>query len=455
VSDKRVSVSPTGFGAGPIVLIITNQTARNQDVTLQTRALNEKAGIKQSTGPIVPQGGVAQLQVNMTTGNYRLSVPDDSITAGEDRRRQYARKLAERTAAALTLDAAQLGRATLARQLLLARERVEAVEAIERLAGMQAQEPRPPFVGLWSRVEGFAREDLVVALGDGSAVRGMLMRATLHTVSAPDFRAFRPRRAAGAVGRVRRGRQAPPRGRRRRRGTASRARAARGRTPHVQRAARAAVRALPGRERTRSRVRRSHASAADDGADRRPLGISARREVRAGRGRHRRLARAARPPLPGRVRAGDRGGRPDVVGPARRCRGAGGDGRPRALRGRAGRTLFDLPDAPRPDADVPAPIRFLPEFDNLVLAHADRTRLLDDEHRPRVVTKNLRVKATFLVDGRVAGTWKSTRKGKKASLVIEPFKKLRKKDTKALTSEGEQLLRFIEEDAASVDIKVA
>ena len=79
VSDKRVSVSPTGFGAGPIVLIITNQTARNQDVTLETSALNETAGIKQSTGPIVPQGGTAQLQVNMTTGNYRLSVPDDSI----------------------------------------------------------------------------------------------------------------------------------------------------------------------------------------------------------------------------------------------------------------------------------------------------------------------------------------------------------------------------------------
>ena len=112
-----------------------------------------------------------------------------------------------------------------------------------------------------------------------------------------------------------------------------------------------------------------------------------------------------------------------------------------------------MPDAPRPDADVPAPIRFLPEFDNLVLAHADRTRLLDDEHRPRVVTKNLRVKATFLVDGRVAGTWKSTRKGKKASLALEPFGKLRKKDTKALTSEGEQLLRFVEEDAATFDIQ--
>jgi len=79
VSDKRVSVSPTGFGAGPIVLIITNQTAQQQDVTLETSALNEKAGIKQSTGPIVPQGGTAQLQVNIAQGNYRLSASDDNI----------------------------------------------------------------------------------------------------------------------------------------------------------------------------------------------------------------------------------------------------------------------------------------------------------------------------------------------------------------------------------------
>jgi hypothetical protein len=79
VSDKRVSVSPTGFGAGPIVLIVTNQTARQQDVTLETSALNEKAGIKQSTGPIVARGGTAQLQVDMTKGSYRLSVEDSTI----------------------------------------------------------------------------------------------------------------------------------------------------------------------------------------------------------------------------------------------------------------------------------------------------------------------------------------------------------------------------------------
>jgi hypothetical protein len=332
---------------------------------------------------------------------------------------------------------------------------VEPVEAIERLAGMQAQEPRPPFVGLWSRVEGFAREDLVGALGDGSAVRGMLMRATLHTVSAPDFRAFRP-----AVRPVLSAAYAGV-DKRRREGV------------HVDAVVPVARELLEDEPRTFNELRALLSERFPD-ANERGLGYAARTHLpltmvptddRWGFPRDAKFALAeagaddSPEPLVRRYLA--------TFGPATAAdaqtwsglRGVAGvleemDDLDRFEDGQ-GRTLFDLHDAPRPDADVPAPIRFLPEFDNLVLAHADRTRVLDDEHRPRVVTKNLRVKATFLVDGRVAGTWKSTRKGKKASLVIEPFKKLRKKDTKALTSEGEQLLRFIEEDAASVDIKVA
>jgi hypothetical protein len=119
-----------------------------------------------------------------------------------------------------------------------------------------------------------------------------------------------------------------------------------------------------------------------------------------------------------------------------------------------GRELFDLPDAPRPGEDMPAPPRFLPDFDNIVLAHADRTRIVADEHRRDLVTKNLRVRATFLVDGVVSGTWAITRKGKKATLAIEPFEPLPKRGgaVKALAAEGEALLRFVEEDAASFDV---
>ena len=88
------------------------------------------------------------------------------------------------------------------------------------------------------------------------------------------------------------------------------------------------------------------------------------------------------------------------------------------------RELFDLPGAPRPGEDVAAPARFLPEFDNLVLAHADRTRLVADEHRGRIVTKNLRVRATFLWDGMVAGTWEIARTRGVATLRMTPFRTL-------------------------------
>jgi hypothetical protein len=104
-----------------------------------------------------------------------------------------------------------------------------------------------------------------------------------------------------------------------------------------------------------------------------------------------------------------------------------------------GRELFDLPDAPRPGADVPAPPRLLPDFDNLVLAHKDRRRLLADKHKGEVVTKNLRVRATFLLDGEVAGTWKLER----GRVSLEPFGRLRAADRRALEDEGDQLSAFL------------
>ena len=119
-----------------------------------------------------------------------------------------------------------------------------------------------------------------------------------------------------------------------------------------------------------------------------------------------------------------------------------------------GRQVFDLPDAPRPGEETDAPPRFLPEFDNLVLSHADRTRLLADEHRPAVTTKNLRVRATFLWDGFVAGTWKVERRKAKATLHITPFGKLPRGAAKALSEEGEAVLAFVEEDAATYDVKL-
>jgi len=124
------------------------------------------------------------------------------------------------------------------------------------------------------------------------------------------------------------------------------------------------------------------------------------------------------------------------------------------FRDERGRTLFDLPDAPRPAEEIPAPPRFLPEFDNLLLSHADRTRVLADEHRQFVLgAKNGRIPATFLVDGRVAGTWRVDCKKHVATLAMTPFDPLPKDTAVALVDEGEALLRFLEDDAVSFTVR--
>jgi hypothetical protein len=119
------------------------------------------------------------------------------------------------------------------------------------------------------------------------------------------------------------------------------------------------------------------------------------------------------------------------------------------------RTLFDLPDAPRPDEDVPAPARLLPEFDSMLLAHKDRTRVITDAHRRSLATKNLRVKATFLVDGFAAGSWSVARKRDTATLTLAPFEQLRKPIQDELVAEGEALLRFAEDGAARQRVEIA
>jgi hypothetical protein len=121
--------------------------------------------------------------------------------------------------------------------------------------------------------------------------------------------------------------------------------------------------------------------------------------------------------------------------------------RPRLVtfRDERGKELFDLPDAPRPDPDTPAPSRFLPRFDNLILSHADRTRIVDDDYRKVIASKNGMVPATVLIGGFVRGTWKTGRTRGKATLVIEPFEPLAKKDREALAEEGERLIRFVAE----------
>jgi hypothetical protein len=107
------------------------------------------------------------------------------------------------------------------------------------------------------------------------------------------------------------------------------------------------------------------------------------------------------------------------------------------------RELFDLPKAPRPQEDTPVPVRFLPAFDNILLAHADRSRIIADDYRPRVSLKNLQILPTFLVDGFVAGTWEVALQRKVAVLTIFPFKALTRVVKSELALEAEELLRFL------------
>nr|MBA3748792.1 winged helix DNA-binding domain-containing protein [Solirubrobacterales bacterium] len=111
-----------------------------------------------------------------------------------------------------------------------------------------------------------------------------------------------------------------------------------------------------------------------------------------------------------------------------------------------GHELLDVPDGPLPAPDTPAPPRFLPECDNAVLAHADRSRIVDVKHR-RLVT----AQKTFLVDGFVRGTWKIIRAPKVSTLVITPVTPLSGEDRLALAEEGAQLLAFT---AGEDDIRV-
>jgi hypothetical protein len=120
-----------------------------------------------------------------------------------------------------------------------------------------------------------------------------------------------------------------------------------------------------------------------------------------------------------------------------------------------GKTLYDVPEAPRPDPETAAPVRFLPEFDNLLLAHAKRERIIADEHRPAVFTKNLRVKSTYTVDGLVAGLWSTELKRGVATLTLTPFGRTLKKTAAELEREGSALLRFLEPDAKTYDLVTA
>jgi hypothetical protein len=119
----------------------------------------------------------------------------------------------------------------------------------------------------------------------------------------------------------------------------------------------------------------------------------------------------------------------------------------RIFRNEAGAELFDLPDAPRPDPATPAPPRFLPEYDNLLLSHDDRGRFIRDGRRVPLPPGNGGTMGTLLVNGDFEATWRVTRHNEIATLTVQPFRRLSPSDTQAIASEGARLLGFIAADA--------
>ncbi|WP_432082186.1 winged helix DNA-binding domain-containing protein [Streptomyces sp. WAC 04229] len=342
-----------------------------------------------------------------------------------------------------------LNRATVARQLLLRRAAMSAEAAVAHLVGLQAQNVKPPYYALAARLDGFTPEDLSEAMAGRRVARLVTMRSTIHTHTADDCLTLRPLVQAA----------------RDRELNAFRKGLAGVDLDRLADHARDLVEAEP---RTMAQLREALLAEWPD-ADPHSLAVAARCRLplvqvtprglwgRSGQvtlttAEHW-LARPARPaPAPDDTVLRYLG----AFGPASvkdmqtwagltRLRDAFERLRPRLVTFRApdGTELFDLPDAPRPDPDTPAPPRFLPEFDNLLLSHADRTRVVPPAHKGRTWTGN-QAHRVLLVDGFVAGLWKP----EDDALVVEPFDRLPKERRAEVVAEGERMLAVTQPEAA-------
>jgi hypothetical protein len=360
---------------------------------------------------------------------------------------------------ARTLSPRALNRATLARQLLLERAPLGEIEAVGRLVGLQAQVPHDPYTALWSRLDGFRSEALAAGLVERRLVRLAVMRATIHLVTAEDALAVRPLVQPVLDAELARHPEfAPGLEDVDLRPVLAHAREVLAERPHTGPELRAALAArFPGR----------------DGA---ALAYACRCK----------LALVQVPPrgLWGRtsqVRVSTAEawlGRPlerrasleDVVvrylaafGPATvadvttwcrltALRAVVERLRPRLVtfRDEHGRELFDLEEAPRPDPATPAPTRFLPEYDNALLSHADRSRFRHD----RDWLAGGRGRGTVLHDGLVAGRWRFDREDGSATLVVAAGVRLSKRAVSSVEAEGRRLLRFLAADAPERDVRI-
>ena len=357
-----------------------------------------------------------------------------------------------------------LNRATLARQLLLEREQCTALDTITHLVGMQAQAPLAPYVGLWSRLVNFDASELAGLLLDRSVVRASLMRSTVHLVTADDCLALRPWLEPAQRGWF-----------------AS--------TPFARdtagvdlekliRAARALVKVTP---QTRARLGRALAEHWPD-VPPTSLAYTATQYVPmvqvTPRGIWGQSAQAAWTTYESWLGARARGARPAdpesimlrylaAFGPAsvmdfQKWCGVTRLGeiaerlRPRlqTFYDDRGVELFDLPAAPRPDPEAPAPVRFLAEYDNMLLSHVNRERVIRAGTLLPIPPGNGGMQGTVLVDGTFQATWRTERSTGSATIRVEALNHLARNEVSAIEREGLALLAFTSPTADRHDVIV-
>ncbi|MEU5524461.1 winged helix DNA-binding domain-containing protein [Streptomyces sp. NPDC047860] len=351
---------------------------------------------------------------------------------------------------AAVLGTRALNRATLERQLLLRRSPMSVTDAVGHLLGLQAQNVKPPYYALAARLDGFTPEALSRPMSDREVVRIVTMRSTIHTHTAHDALTLRPLVQPARDRELTQFRQ--------------------GLTGvDLDRLAALARDLVEAEPRTMKQLRQELLKEWPD-ADPGALAVAARCKLPLvqipprglwGRSGQVTLTTAehwlGRPAEPSPTT-------PDetvlrylaAFGPASvkdmqtwagltRLREAFERLRPRLLtfRDESGTELFDLPDAPRPDPGTPAPPRFLPEYDNLLLSHADRTRVVPPEFRGRAWQGNTAYR-TLLIDGFLAGLWRLD----DDALVIEPFGRLGSGQREEVAAEGERMLKVMHPQTA-------
>ncbi len=365
----------------------------------------------------------------------------------------------------------ELNRAMLARQLLLERTRIGIVAAIERLAALQAQWSPSPYIALWSRLKDFRREKLwsaMSAIERHEVVRARLMRGTLHLVSSRDFYAYAVATQdlqRGAWNRLQVGRGVDPK--------------------KVAALAIAFARQPRAKEDVLAHIHERIGEGLGG-----PFNwlvwrfVSAHADlVTAPPGGHWEYGGTDAPYVAARhwIARGERPSEEEAIETlVRRCLGAFGPAaladiakfagqvparvrptleriapRLRTFSDEEGRLLYDLPRAPRPDADRAAPVRFLPRYDELLIGYQHRDRVIAPAHRPAVYSKNGIVEAVVTVDGFAAGTWSLVRAKNEAVLKVSPFARLAPRDRVAIETEGDALLAFLAPEATVAGVRFA